>query len=219
MVFARFMTIYGHKFKSTFDSAEEIIVAKREWALSMSHYSEAELVAAVNLCKEKFAWMPSIAEFISVLHEVSDNLGLPSVDKAYEEACLYAGSPRQHKWSHPVVYHAGRSSDWFRVRTEDKRNVFPTFESHYRMFCQRLAAGESFDVPNPVALPDHSSGTLARFIHQWGEDQGVSAEQAATLLYYLSKQKSQVRDDLKFKAEQKAAEWGLDVSLPDSISD
>lgn len=217
MVFARFMTIYGHKFKSTFDSAEEIIVAKREWALSLSRYTEAELVAAVNLCKEKFAWMPSIAEFISVLHEVSDNLGLPSVEEAYEEACMHAGNPRQHDWSHPVVYHAGRNSDWFRVRTEDKQDIFPTFDSHYRMLCQRFAAGERFEVPNPVALPDHSSATLAQFMRQWSETQGVSAERAATLLYYLSKPQGQVRNDLKLKAEQKAADWGLDIQLPDSV--
>ncbi len=216
MLFARFMTIYGHKFKSAFDSEEEIIVAKREWALSLGKYAEAELVAAVNLCKEKFAWMPSIAEFISVLHEVNDNLGLPPVEQAYEEACLHAQSPRQHQWSHPVVYFAGRSSDWFRIRTEDKQNIFPTFEHHYRLLCQRFAAGERFDVPAPVALPDHSSATLARFIRQWGESHNVSSEQAATLLYYLSKPKGAVRDDLKQKAEKKAEEWGLSTALPDS---
>jgi hypothetical protein len=40
MLFARFMTIYGHKFKSAFDDDKEIIIAKREWALSLAGYEE-----------------------------------------------------------------------------------------------------------------------------------------------------------------------------------
>lgn len=217
MLFARLTTIYGHKFKSAFQSEEEIKVAKREWALSLGHYGEQELVAAVNRCKEEFAWMPSIAEFLSVLREYSDQLGVPTAVQAYEEACLHADRPRQHQWSHPVVYHAGRASDWFRLRTEDKPDIYPYFEEQYRKLCHRLADGEQFEVPSPVALPDHSSGSLASFIKQWAVDKNVSGEQAATLLYYLSKPKGQVRDDLKARADKQAEEWGLSVSLPDSI--
>lgn len=214
MVFARFMTIYGHKFKSAFDSEDEIRIAKREWALSLRDYSEPQLVQAVNRCKETFVWMPSISEFISVLRESLSAYGLPAAADAYEEACLYADHPRQHRWSHPAVYHAGRKTDWFRLRTEDKPEVYPDFVLHYEQFCQRVAEGESFEVPSPIALPDQSSSNLAQFINQWAEQQGVTPAQAATLLYYLSKPQGPVRDDLRFRATQQAKDWGLELELP-----
>ena len=69
MLFARFMAIYGHKFKSCFETQDEIRIAKREWALSLRGYGERELVSAIDHCKEQLAWMPTISEFLKILHE------------------------------------------------------------------------------------------------------------------------------------------------------
>jgi len=216
MIFARFMTIYGHKFKSTFQSEDEIRIAKREWALSLQGFSEAELVLAVNRSKESFVWMPTVAEFLSLLRRDYESYGLPNTLAAYREACLAADHPRQHAWSHAAVYHAGRATDWFRLRTEEKSQVFRDFEHNYRTLCQRVVKGESLEVPVPMALPDKSSNTLAEFIQAWGEAQQVAPEQAATLLYYLSKPKgSPVRAHFRQQAETRMQAWGLALSLPD----
>lgn len=216
MIFARFTTIYGHKFKSVFQSEREINAAKREWALSLNGYSEQELVRAVNLCKERFAWMPTITEFLDVLRPDFEDYGLPPALAAYEEACQHSDHPRSHQWSHPAVFFAGRATDWFRLRTEDKSQVFRDFEHHYQQLCKRVAAGEELDVPLPQGLPDKSSNTLVAFIQQWGEAQGLPPEQAATLLYYLFKPKgSPVRRQFRQHAEERAKAWGLKLTLPD----
>ncbi len=216
MVFARFMTIYGHKFKSVFDNENEIRIAKREWALSLRDYTEQELVAAVDRCKEEYVWMPTISEFLAVLKKGMDDLGLPSALKAYREACEYSDDPRNHDWSHPAVYFAGRESDWFRLRTEEKSRVFGDFEANYRRICQRVLAGEKLEVPLPKGLPDKSSNTLATFIQQWGEANNVTPEQAATLLFYLQKPKgSPVRAHFKAHAEERLKAWGLTLELPE----
>ena len=68
MLFARFMVIYGHKFKSIYNSAEELIIAKREWATSIQNYTEDVLVAALERAKVTYSWMPSIAEFVQLKH-------------------------------------------------------------------------------------------------------------------------------------------------------
>lgn len=218
MIFARFMTIYGHKFKSAFQSEDEIRIAKREWALSLQGYSEAELVLAVNRCKESYVWMPAIAEFLSLLRRDYESYGLPTTLEAYREACLAADRPRQHAWSHAAVYHAGRATDWFRLRTEEKSQVFRDFEYNYRTLCQRVVNGESLDVPLPLALPDKSSNTLAEFIQAWGKAQGVTEPQAATLLYYLSKPAgSPVREHFRRQAEAQMQQWGLQLTLPDQV--
>ena len=218
MLFARFMTIYGHKFKSVYERDDEIKVAKREWALSLRGFSEHELVAAVERCKTEFVWLPTITEFLSLLQKDLQDYGLPSVLSAYQEACLNTEHPREHAWSHPAVYFAGRATDWFRLRTEDRNDVLADFEHNYRQLCQRVINGEELSVPLMQGLPDHSSNTLALFIQQWGEQQGITAEQAATLLYYLEKPKhSPVRQHFKQQAEHRARAWGLKLKLPDDI--
>ncbi|MEH6471452.1 MAG: replication protein P [Halopseudomonas sp.] len=219
MLFARFMTIYGHKFKSTFEGDDELLVAKREWALSLRGYSEQELVLAVDRCKEQFVWMPTIAEFLALMRKDLQDYGLPSALSAYQEACLHADHPRERDWNHPAVYFAGRATDWFRLRTEDKFDVFADFEFNYRQFCQRVIDGEDLAVPLQQGLPDKSSDTLALFVQQWGEQQGITPQQAATLLYYLEKPKgSPVRAHFKQHSMTKASEWGLTLTLPDEVS-
>ncbi len=216
MIFARFMTIYGHKFKSTFENENEIRIAKREWALSLRDYNEQELVAAVNRCKEVFVWMPTVSEFLSILKKGFEDYGLASSLAAYHEACMHADHPRKHKWSHAAVYFAGRETDWFRLRTEEKSEVLADFEFNYRKLCQRVIAGEELEIPLPKGLPNKSHDTLAEFIQTWGKDNKVTAEQAATLLFYLQKPKgSSVRSHFKTHAEKLASDWGLNLELPE----
>ncbi|MCW9050767.1 MAG: replication protein P [Motiliproteus sp.] len=215
MIFARFMTIYGHKFKSTFENENEIRIAKREWALSLRDYSEQELVHAVNRCKEEFVWMPTVSEFLSVLKKGFEDYGLPTSRQAYEEVCMHADHPRKHTWSHPAVYFAGRETDWFRLRSEEKSQVFTDFKFNYRKLCQRVLAGEDLQVPMAKGLPDKSSNTQADLIKTWGEENQVTPEQAATLLFYLQKPKdSSVRAHFKARSEQLLKEWGVKAQLP-----
>lgn len=217
LIFARFMAIYGHKFKSCFETQDEIRIAKREWALSIVAFSEMQLVAAVDRCKETLAWMPTISEFLKVLETIGAGDGVPGVRQSYMEACRYADHPTQHHWSHPVVYHAGRAADWFRLRSEEERVVFPIFSYHYEMVVRRFRQGELLDQPHSQAITDNRDATLYAFIRQWSQAQSISEEQASSLLYYLTKTEgSRARASFKKKAEQKISELGLDVKLPES---
>ncbi|WP_244894282.1 replication protein P [Neptunomonas antarctica] len=218
MIFARFMAIYGHKFKSSFETQDEIRIAKREWALSLASFTEMQLVSAVDRCKETLAWMPTISEFLKILETIGAGDGIPGVRQAYMEACRYADHPTQHAWSHPVVYHAGREASWFRLRSEEERAVYPVFSYHYEMVVRRFRQGELLDQPHPQAITDNRDATLYQFIQRWSQSQSVSEEQAASLLYYLTKPEgSRTRATYKKKAEQKVREAGLDIQLPDNI--
>lgn len=217
MIFARFMAIYGHKFKSCFETQDEIRIAKREWALSIVAFSESQLVTAVDRCKETLAWMPTISEFLKILETIGAGDGVPSVRQAYMEACRYASQPTQHAWSHPVVYHAGRETEWFRLRSEEERVVYPVFSYHYEMVARRFREGEVLDQPHAQGITDNRDATLYAFIKQWSQSQSVSEEKASSLLYYLTKPEgSRARASYKKKAEQKIQDEGLDVTLPES---
>ncbi len=218
MIFARFMAIYGHKFKSCFETQDELRIAKREWALSLGAYHESQLVAAVDQCKETLAWMPSISEFLAILEQLGAGDGVPSVRQAYQEAARYADRPTQHSWSHPVVYHAGRATEWFRLRSEEEKEVYPIFSYHYELFVRRYRQGEVLDQPVPKAIEDKQDVSLFAFIQHWSKQQTLSEEQASSLLYYLTKPVgSKARAVYRKKSEEKLKELGLDVQLPDTV--
>ena len=216
MIFARFMAIYGHKFKSCFETQDEIRIAKREWALSLQGYGEAELVSAIDRCKESLAWMPTISEFLTILNEQSGDFGLPAAKHAYEEACNFADHPARHQWTHPAIYHAGKATGWFRLRGENEDRVFPDFRYNYQVTCRRVRNGEDLSIEIPVALEDKSDNTLVAFIQRWGEEQELSPEQASTLLFYLTKPAgTAIRERFRQASQQRAESWGLNVQLPD----
>ncbi|WP_249263595.1 replication protein P [Neptunomonas phycophila] len=217
MIFARFMAIYGHKFKSCFETQDEIRIAKREWALSLTSYDESQLVRAVDRCKETLAWMPTVSEFLKILEEVGAGDGIPSVRAAYIEACRFSHDPVGKPWSHPVVYHAGRETGWFALKSEEERTTFGLFRYHYELVCRRFRAGESFDIPQPKGVTDNRDATLYAFIKQWSESQSITQEQASSLLYYLTKPEgTRVRASLKKQAMEQAARLGID-ELPDQV--
>lgn len=216
MVFTRFMAIYGHKFKSSFETEAEMRIAKREWAMSLGNFSENELVAAVSICKETLAWAPSIAEFLVILQNLNDAFGLPDVRSAYREACFNAQSPSKHSWSHNVVYHAGRETGWFELRSQSEKQTFALFSYHYDIMCHRFRKGEILEQPVSVAIEDKQTSTLFSFIAQWSIDNELSAEVGSSLLYYMTKPVgSRTRATFKANSQQQLDGMSSCVKLPD----
>lgn len=214
MIFARFMAIYGHKFKSSFETQDELRLAKREWALSLEGFREPELVAAIDHCKETLAWMPTVSEFLAILRDIQGDSGLPPVKMAYKEACFHADHASRHHWSHAAVYQAGKATGWFRLRSEEEALIYPDFLYNYQVLCQRVRAGEQLDQPIYAALENKSDNTLVAFIQSWGEAQQLEPEVAAKLLYFLTKPKgSDTRRRFQAIAQQEADQLG--VRLPD----
>ncbi|MDY6890836.1 MAG: replication protein P [Pseudomonadota bacterium] len=216
MVFARFMAIYGHKFKSCFETEQELRIAKREWALSLRGYGEAELVAAVNRCKETLAWMPAISEFLALLREITGDHGLPGTRAAYIEACMHAEHPLEHHWSHPAVYYAGRETGWFRLRSEEERHALPAFSYQYDVICQRVRRGEPLQQPVPLAIENKQANTAAEFIQRFSAEHGLEPEEGATLLYYLTlPRSSKIRQRLRQRSQRTLDQRGAGILLPE----
>ena len=212
MVFARFMAIYGHKFKSAFETEQEILIAKREWAISIRYYGEAELVAAVNRCKETLAWMPTISDFLAILNEVGGDFGLPSPHSAYQEASRYAEHPLKHRWSHTAVYLAGRETGWFELRSDKESTVFPRFRYHYDLISRRVRAGEHFDQPHPAGIEQKSEVTHATTMLEFAKTYDIDESEACKVLYYLTLPKgSKVRERQYLHSQSIAAKhhWQL----------
>ena len=202
MLFARFMTIYGHKFKSAFDDDKEIIIAKREWALSLAGYEEDVLVLAIEQAKRQYSWMPSIAEFLALMDECQQSFGLPPQEQAYSEACRHATAPRQHGWSHAAVYHAGRATGWFELKSLSRQATQARFNHHYKILCQRVLAGERLEPLKSQALPAPNNDDLFAMIDLWSKSVGLTPESAQSALYFLHlPSHSPLRENLRLKSQ------------------
>lgn len=216
MLFARFMAIYGHKFKSTFETANELAIAKREWALSIAPYDEDVLAMATEMAKQTYAWMPSIAEFLQLIEKCQMSFGLPAAEQAYEEACRYADQATEHDWSHAVVYHAGKQTGWFELRSLSAEQIWPRFQQQYKALCDKVLAGQVLVMPGQLRLPEANSSELFQLINQWGIAQGIADEEAQSALYYLH---LVARNPLRGKLRQQNADKYPQLNLPDSIDD
>jgi len=73
-------------------------------------------------------------------------MGVPKVRTAHQEACLNATDPLGANWSHNVVYWAGKGH-WYTLRTTPGEQTYPAFKERYEALCERLKAGERFDIP------------------------------------------------------------------------
>jgi hypothetical protein len=216
MLFARFMVIYGHKFKSAFNSPKELVIAKREWSTSIGSYDEDVLVAALELAKQTYSWVPSIAEFLQLLEKCQQSFGLPTAEEAYTEACRYASEPSQHAWSHAAVYHAGKQAGWFELRTATQQQIWPHFRTLYKALCDRVLAGEQLPISTARGLPEPSSSELFKLIDQWAEQHDLSSEEAQTALYYLHLVE---RNPLRKRLLEQAQEKYPNSELPSTLAD
>lgn len=161
--------------------------------------------------------MPTISEFVRVLRNLTGDYGLPVAKQAYEEACMHADHASKHQWTHPAIYHAGKATGWFRLRTEDEPVVFPDFRYNYDVLCRRVRSGESLELPVPVALEDKSDSTLFQFIQRWGEEHKLKPEVASKWLFYLTKTKgTKVRE--RFRAQAQIEANAMGITLPDDYS-
>ncbi len=216
MLFARFMVIYGHKFKSAFNSPKELVIAKREWSTCIGRYDEDVLVAALEMAKQTYSWMPSIAEFLQLIEKCQQSFGLPTAEQAYAEACRYASEPLQHAWTHAAVYQAGKQTGWFELRTLTQKQIWPGFRFIYKELCERVLAGEDLVMPAKQVLPAPSSSELFDLINSWAEQQALAVEEAQTCLYYLHLVE---RNPLRQRLLQQAQAKHPHIEFPPTLAD
>jgi len=125
----------------------------RAWADGLSDMSEISIRMGANKCKDFVGYfhLPAFRELCRV---TAEEQGLPDPHAAYIEAAMSDGPRDRAKWSHPAVFHAGRETGWFELRTGTEKEVFPLFRRNYEIVCKRILAGEDLSIPIQKALPE-----------------------------------------------------------------
>lgn len=215
MLFARFKAIYTHKFASAYATTEEVKLAKREWAIALKGFQEPLLAYAVERTKERYAWPPTISEFLSVIQTAYKAYGLPDPRTAYLEACQCRQNPREFSWSHPAVYFAGVETGWHFLSNEDERTSWPLFEKNYSVWVDKVVNGEKLIVPKVLMIEDKKSPSLEGLLTAIAQDLGVDEASIAPHLYYLYKTpNTKIRAQYRDRAVKALQSLGYDKPIP-----
>lgn len=170
----RMSEIYGAQFANQFGVIGG--EAFQTWCLGLRDMSEAMIKKGfTKLLQRESAFVPNLNEFRKLCLVTPEELGLPSMEVAYLEACNSGHRVLGANWSHPAVYHAGKAVGWFELRNRIAKETRPMFKISYEDICQRVMKGEVFELPEPDAtqLEHHTNGK------QVTTEQSKAAGQAA----------------------------------------
>lgn len=161
-VFAELKLAYHNQFHRAYPNDQELTMAKQLWLHALADIPPARLRAGVRRAVKNSEFLPSLHSLRSYCEPHPEELGLPDVRSAYVEACRAPSPKHLYAWSHPIVYHAGRASDWFLLATSTEQQAFPIFRRNYELLVERVLNGEQLDLPVPKALPAEIEKPLSR---------------------------------------------------------
>jgi len=126
----------------------------------MSDLTDTEIRRGVSAARDftGFFSLPAFRELCKTID--TEQLGLPAVRAAYEEACRAPSPKVKHRWSHPAVYQAGVATGWLEMHSMPTDQIFPRFKYHYEQLVKRVMSGEDITVPVPEALPEKINSPL-----------------------------------------------------------
>ncbi len=230
LVFSTFRSVYGNRFTAG-RSAQESIDFKRVWQPHVKAFDSSDIQRALDQVITRFSWPPTLMEFIHAVHGTrAGTTPLPTMDQAYQEACRHASAPRQAQWSHVAVYHAGRATGWYRLRSDSGAGVVRAFSIEYDKVIARLFDGDVLTLPSSAdsAIDQHveacaqtyqsAQAFIQDMVNHYGQ-QGISNEIINALFFYLTRPRGRLRDSMKAQAEMtiKSKGYAIQLPLPDEV--
>ena len=156
-IFALFQVNYHNQYYAAFgDNTKSENLAKKLWLSKLSDFGPEVILAAAERIIADSEYLPTLHKMLNACRSAGMPSNLPSVRRAYEEACNKPSPKAEQKWSHPAVYAAGRDCGWHFLANTVESKAFPQFAETYQQFCARVIAGEVFTVEPPAALPETS---------------------------------------------------------------
>ena len=92
-------------------------------------------------------YLPTLNRMLASCSDALGELGLPTANAAYEEACLAPSPKAEATWSHPIAYLAGRDTGWYLLANHTRNEAWPAFQVHYNQWLRKALAGETLTIP------------------------------------------------------------------------
>jgi hypothetical protein len=155
-LFAELQSIFP-AWKQAWPNEKALDAAKRTWIKGFMRAginSLEQIRLGIDRCRESGAdFAPSVGRFVKWCQPTPEMLGLPTVERAYGEACRNSHPAADGKWSHPGVYHAACETGFHALRTMGEEVSRRLFERNYTATVRMLLAGEPLR-EIPKALPE-----------------------------------------------------------------
>ncbi len=150
-LFTELELAYHNQFHKAFPDHQALSMAKQLWLRLLVDFKPEHIATAGRqaICDNTFLPTPhSIREYC----DAAITAGIPDAKTAYIEACLSSEPHQNVQWSHPIVYFAGKTTDWFFMGSQPEAQVFPVFERNYLLLLERVKRGEQLSLPMAKAL-------------------------------------------------------------------
>jgi len=149
-------------FKQAWPDKESYTQAKKTWlkAFVLAGINRIEQIKhGLNRCYLLAnPFVPTPGQFISWCTPSTEELGIPSVEDAYGEACINSKAYNtEKKWSHQAVYHAYTMCNSYDLANLPRTNTFPIFERNYDITVKMMLQGEPLkDIPVAITHDEES---------------------------------------------------------------
>jgi len=117
----------------------------KDWAVGLADISDDHLRYGLRKTPN-FKGYFDITAFVDLCKITPEDLGLPTVQAAYNEAANASYPKERARYSHPIVYIAGRETGWFEI-ANGVRGTFEHYKYNYEQLAKRLLNGEPIDMP------------------------------------------------------------------------
>lgn len=159
-LFDRLMAI-NPAWKQAWPTEEEFKSTKKEWVLAFidaNINTIEQLKSGLKKVRMKSSpFIPSPGEFIELCKPTPDDIGAPSVEDAYNEACGNAlPYITEKKWSHDVVRYASHKTGTDKLRSEPRSKSFDLFRKNYDDAIELYSSGKVMNqISNSKTIADY----------------------------------------------------------------
>lgn len=142
--------------RSAWPNVEAENNAKRSWTkafTSAGMCSIEQIRYGIERCRANGnPFMPSVGEFLNWCRPTPENMGLPSVARAYLQACGASHPSADSSRLHPAVWHAACEAGLYLLARQPESKSRPVFERAYALTIEMIIRGEPLR-EIPKALP------------------------------------------------------------------
>lgn len=161
-MFALFRINYHNQYYKAYGDGEVLGQIKKLWLDSLQRFAPETIRRGARKVIETSEYLPTLSRMMKACLGDPKEFGLKDAHAAYVEACQAPSPKVEFHWSHPVVYHAGKASDWFFLASSAEKSAFPVFAAHYERLCERVMNGEQFPAPDAPLLPESIDTPLSK---------------------------------------------------------
>ncbi len=98
-------------------------------------------------------YTPTIGQFLDWCTPTNEALGVPPLDRAYDEACRNSHPSADKIWTHKLVQHAWKLTGSYFLSTSARSSTYPVFQRNYEIAIREWRAGKTIaDIEAPIAI-------------------------------------------------------------------